>query len=51
MLYKELALGRVRWKHAVKLGGHCNNPSERREWLGPGGKREGGESDQILEIF
>lgn len=39
------------WKMEDRSGGHCNNPSERREWLGPGGKREGGESGQILEIF
>lgn len=34
-----------------QIRGRCNNPSERREWLGPGGKREGGKSGQILEIF
>ena len=39
------------WKLEDRSGGHCNNPSERREWLGPGGKKEGGESGQILEIF
>ena len=43
MLYKELALGQVRWKHAVKLGGHCNNPDQGRQWLGPGGGGEDGE--------